>query len=192
MTQYYLRIDDQSLGPFTMQQLKVRDLRGDTYVWREGLADWVRADQLSELRSLVQPAIPSFRDDPSPYASPSEPTTPYGPFPGSGRLPHSGVGIASLICGVLAAIAEAVTFIVVIVMVIKNPQGPPDEQSAEMMAIGGVFCGGFVLNLIGGVLGVAALAVPNRNKLFAILGLVINGLMILAVAGLMLLGMAAG
>jgi len=192
MSQYYLRIDGESLGPFTIQQLKVRPLHADTHVWREGLADWIRADQLPELHGLLKPSAQSFSDDLSPYASPSEPAMPYGPFPRSGQLPHSGPGIASLVCGGLVAVAEMIAFIAVIFMLIENPEGPLDEQSGQMMAIGGVFCGGFVLNLVGGVLGIVGLVVPNRKKLFSILGLSLNALMILGFAGLMLIGLAAG
>jgi hypothetical protein len=49
-----------------------------------------------------------------------------------------------------------------------------------------------VLAVIGLGLGIAGIAQANRNKLFAILGIVFNGVVVLVVCGLLGLGLAIG
>ena len=59
MSEYYILIGTEQQGP-----LSTEDLRGQvtpqTYVWREGLPDWIRAGDLPELSGLLVPegAVP--------------------------------------------------------------------------------------------------------------------------------------
>ena len=54
---YYLAVDGEQAGPFTMaglkEQLDADSLARDTLVWTEGLADWVKAEDLGELAPLL-------------------------------------------------------------------------------------------------------------------------------------------
>ncbi len=78
--QYYLVLGPQRKGPFQKDDLLAQGLEHDTLVWHTGRPDWVRADQLPDLRDLlvlVPPPIPdsflaaketSYRAEPSPRA----------------------------------------------------------------------------------------------------------------------------
>lgn len=73
----------------------------------------------------------------------------------------------------------------------QNPEdAPPELQQAAtailLLTIG--FLGLPVLNLVGLGLGIAGLIQKRRKRLFAVLGTVLNGLVILAIVGLFLLG----
>src|SRR5260370_19218574 len=55
---YYLIEDCQAQGPFTRIDLKSRRLGASSLVWRAGLSDWHRADQLTELQPVLTKSPP--------------------------------------------------------------------------------------------------------------------------------------
>lgn len=74
MKQYYYASGDQQLGPFTIEELKSKNLNKDVYVWYEGLSDWTRAGDLPELSSLFEvtydtPQQPTVNPTPPPPAN---------------------------------------------------------------------------------------------------------------------------
>lgn len=63
MKQYYYADGDQQKGPFSFEELRSKNISKDTYVWYEGLADWMPAGDLAELSALFQ-ATTSFAPPP--------------------------------------------------------------------------------------------------------------------------------
>lgn len=60
MLKFYY-IDDmtkQQCGPFGLQELSSRNIRPETLVWRSGMPDWTRADNVQELSFLFDSKIP--------------------------------------------------------------------------------------------------------------------------------------
>jgi hypothetical protein len=104
-------------------------------------------------------------------------------------LKHSGMGLASLIIGIFCSVWELV--VIVIAGVLHNTPGrtAADKASQDTM-VGGLICGSLVFVLVGLGLGIASLFQRDRKKILGILGVVFNGLIILGVIGLMLLGFA--
>lgn len=62
MSKYYLH-DGQQRGPFTLEELAAKNLRPETPVWTEGMADWKPAGTVEELASLFAGAPPPFAAD---------------------------------------------------------------------------------------------------------------------------------
>lgn len=58
MKQYYLIINGEKSGPFTIDQLATQPLTSETPVWTEGMSDWMPAQQVAELSSLFAPQTP--------------------------------------------------------------------------------------------------------------------------------------
>ena len=59
--QYWVNIDGVQSGPMPRGELTAAGLTPDSYVWRAGLDDWVRAGDLDELADLlrrVPPPVP--------------------------------------------------------------------------------------------------------------------------------------
>lgn len=59
MLKFYY-IDDmtkQQCGPFGLQELSSRNIRPETLVWRSGMPDWTRADNVHELSFLFDSKI---------------------------------------------------------------------------------------------------------------------------------------
>lgn len=50
MKTWYIRNNDEHLGPYSFEELKVVGLYSDDYVWKEGLAKWTKANALAELK----------------------------------------------------------------------------------------------------------------------------------------------
>ena len=61
-TQYMLAVNGQQSGPFNMQQLQQMVMNGqlqtNTFVWRQGMQNWVEAGQVMELQSLFNSMPP--------------------------------------------------------------------------------------------------------------------------------------
>ncbi|MAL59711.1 MAG: hypothetical protein CMC14_06665 [Flavobacteriaceae bacterium] len=67
MKYYYYIFNDQRLGPFTLEELKIRRLKKSTLVWVEGMEDWVSADSINELKEILisePPPLPNKRGVP--------------------------------------------------------------------------------------------------------------------------------
>lgn len=123
---------------------------------------------------------------------------------GAGREDrHSRMGLASLVIAVLAIIA-IVLFFVISVSVASSAVGN-DPQSfdptsidqnsplASTFALLGLgLIGSVLLTVVGFGLGVAGLIQRRRKRLFAILGTILNGLVVLSVLTLFVLGFALG
>lgn len=49
---YYYSKNEEKIGPLSLGELKKIELKKDTLVWYEGLDDWVKAEEVKELRDL--------------------------------------------------------------------------------------------------------------------------------------------
>lgn len=54
---YFVFIDGEQKGPYTLDQLSDIGVRPSTYVWCKDMADWGRADSVEEIRNLFQRSI---------------------------------------------------------------------------------------------------------------------------------------
>lgn len=61
---YMVATNGQQSGPYNMQQLQQLaqngQLTSQTYVWKQGMANWIPAGQVQELANLFPPAIPGM------------------------------------------------------------------------------------------------------------------------------------
>ena len=60
--QYSVSVNGQTAGPFNWQQLQQMVMSGqlvtNTYVWKQGMPNWVEAGQVMELQSLFNSMPP--------------------------------------------------------------------------------------------------------------------------------------
>jgi hypothetical protein len=104
-------------------------------------------------------------------------------------LPHSGPGIASFVVAILAGLLIAAMFVGAIGLAIAHGPNARDMPKQWLMVIGFAALGGMGIAFFGAILGFTGLVVPERKKIFAVLGLIFNGVIILGVLLLILLGM---
>ncbi len=75
---FYIIIDDKQMGPFGLDELKVRGLKPDTPVWAEGMQDWAVAGEVPALESAIIPGTQRLATPPSYQGT--------RPLPGGGGL----------------------------------------------------------------------------------------------------------
>ena len=67
---YMIAVNGQQTGPFNMQQLQQMahsgQLTPQTYVWKQGMANWELAGNVAELATLFTPPIPGITPPPPP------------------------------------------------------------------------------------------------------------------------------
>ncbi len=107
------------------------------------------------------------------------------------ELPHSGPGLASFFISILAWVTVLGAFGFAGYLGARQQGGPPPPQE-QLMIVGFVMMGGSALFIVGAILGLVGVLLPNRKKVFAILGLVFSLLPVFACVGLMVLGVAFG
>ena len=54
--EYFIAINGQQQGPFTVEALRGQHITPDTLVWAQGMSNWMPASQVSELQSLFSQA----------------------------------------------------------------------------------------------------------------------------------------
>lgn len=104
--------------------------------------------------------------------------------------PHSGVGIASFMIAILfgAALIGLIAFAAYLEV---NTPGGVDETSTEAMIAGLCILGSLACNFLGAVLGLVGVLQRDRKKVFAVLGLVLNTIVLVSVGGILVIGLAA-
>ncbi|MCM3131531.1 hypothetical protein M3629_01965 [Paenibacillus polysaccharolyticus] len=115
------------------------------------------------------------------YTLPPESTEVYGR-----PLKHSGPGIASFVVGLVGLLGHIVTFVLMSLALNNSIELLGSSISREELAfhpavvLGSLaFLVCLVLNLIGLILGIVGLALKNRRKVFAVIGTILSGLLIL-------------
>lgn len=115
--------------------------------------------------------------------------------PSMDRLKHSGPGIASFVIGLVSIIGYMLTFFIATMAinssigVITTPIQVEEialHPAVVLASLAVLVC--LILNLAGIILGVIGLILKNRKKVFAIIGTILSGVMILAFAGLIIAG----
>lgn len=107
--------------------------------------------------------------------------SPYDPYPEP--LKHSGPGIASFVIALVSVAGYIVGFIVagsVLASAIEmyGPDLTPDSSQAFLL-LGIIMLALLALNVVGTVVGIIGLVLRNRRKVFAIIGVILNALILL-------------
>lgn len=130
-------------------------------------------------------ALPPERPAPGP---PSHPYSyPQSYRPEVLRQKHSELGVASLCLGVLVGFIDVGAVVGAGVLGMQAQGGEPPQ--GPLMIIVLAILGGAFLNVLGFVMGAVALFQRNRQRAFAVVGVIVNGLILLGMAGLMVVGM---
>ena len=103
------------------------------------------------------------------------------------ELKHSGLGIASFIISIVAALFIFILVVVAGVVETATPGGM-DEDSAQAIIIGLFIIGTIFVDLVALGLGIAGLFIKERKKVFAILGTIFSAVTMLGTVALMIIG----
>jgi len=70
MKKYYLHNGTEEIGPFTLEELKLKNVTGNTPIWYEGIDKWTTVSNVAELRGIFETLKPP------PYIPPTPPKQP--------------------------------------------------------------------------------------------------------------------
>jgi hypothetical protein len=102
------------------------------------------------------------------------------------RKKHSRLGIASSVLSLWGFVAF---FLFIIYIVLHSSTGTKDDENQLAYVLIGIFAiVSLLITLVGIGLGIAGIIQKNRNRFFAIIGLVFNGLTVLTFGLLMVYG----
>lgn len=138
----------------------------------------------------MPPQMTSIPNEPSPYASYQYQGDFNQPTPDE-SIKQSGLGIASLILGVLFAIMLFATICIAGYMEASTPGGMTDD-SPVLVLVGLFILAGMFGNFVGVILAAVGLAQKKRAKSVSVIGLSLNVLCLLGVVALMVVGTVAG
>jgi hypothetical protein len=110
---------------------------------------------------------------------------------------QSKLGIAAFILGIVAVVVFCIGFLIAVgygvSIGLNNPYGDPysmiDQGSTLILVASGFIYCSPVLSLVGVGLGIAAVAQKKGKKTLGIIGLVLNGLILLSFCALLVLGL---
>ena len=67
MVRYYYTDGKERFGPFSLEELRGKEISKTTLIWKEGLPDWVPASQLRDLDSLFTVESENIPEGSEPY-----------------------------------------------------------------------------------------------------------------------------
>jgi len=53
MKEYFIAKGNDKIGPFSLDELKEKNITSETFIWYEGLSDWQKASSISELSGII-------------------------------------------------------------------------------------------------------------------------------------------
>lgn len=56
--QYYILDNNEKIGPFSIDELKDKDIKPTTLLWSKDLDEWTKAREIEELEEVIMPPIP--------------------------------------------------------------------------------------------------------------------------------------
>jgi uncharacterized membrane protein YiaA len=66
MKHYFYSLNNDQMGPYSLEELKTKKLKKNTLVWTEGMDEWRDAESFSELKDYIvslPPPLPNLNSD---------------------------------------------------------------------------------------------------------------------------------
>ncbi len=162
--QWYYSKNGNQLGPISTEELQSKVVSGEIakadLVWKDGLADWLPAGQVPELRPVASSAPDGGASPtPSPYQPPATAQTrPQSPAGGAwtGAPPSQGLAVASMVCGIIAVLTcclwclsgpLAIAAVVMGHIALSKAKAEPARYGGKGMAKAGLITGYLALLL---------------------------------------------
>jgi len=75
--QFYIAVNGQQTGPFSIDDLKAKGIQRDTLIWTEGLDNWTKAEHVALLKDVLRatpPPLPNMESKTTSQQVPPPPT----------------------------------------------------------------------------------------------------------------------
>lgn len=58
MKNYYYLEENKEKGPYTLEELENLNLESSTYIWKKGMDNWIKMNELSEFQNQLSESLP--------------------------------------------------------------------------------------------------------------------------------------
>jgi uncharacterized RDD family membrane protein YckC len=144
--QFYLAVNGQQTGPFTIDDLKSKNILRDTLVWTEGLDNWTKAEHIPLLKEVLRatpPPLPNTETKTTSQHVPPPPTPTPRPITND---KYFGYELARRRERLLATLIEGIIILVPFLLIFGDFLGQTDPYSF------GSIVGGAILSAILGAI----------------------------------------
>jgi hypothetical protein len=165
----YVAKNQEKQGPYTSDEVRAKvatgEFTGSDLAWHEGVTDWQPLAQLLPAAPFPAPSL----------AAPLHPTSSSGLATASFIIAMVGIGGWFLLLGIAAA----------------GVSSGAKDTSPLMVAVGLCMFAGLAVNLAGAIFGLITFRKLISNRWMALTGAIVNGVELLGVLGLIILGIAS-
>lgn len=110
---FYIAVDGQKKGPFTLDDLKSQNIQKDALIWTEGLDNWTKAEHIPLLKEVIlatPPPLPNTEKTTQQVPPPPPNTAPTGQYFGYELARRRERGFAALVESIIIAIPLLLIF----------------------------------------------------------------------------------
>lgn len=143
--QFYIAVNGQQTGPFTIEDLKAKNIQRDTLVWTEGLDNWTKAEHIPLLKDVLRatpPPLPNMETKTTSQQVPPPPT----PTPPVSNDKYFGYDLARRRERLFATIIEAIIIAVPILLLFGD-----DIIDSDPYSFGSIVGGGILSAILGAI-----------------------------------------
>lgn len=143
--QYYIAVNGQQTGPFTIEDLKTKNIQRDTLVWTEGLDNWTKAEYIPLIKEVLRatpPLLPKTETNTTSQQVPPPPT----PTQPISNDKYFGFDLARRRERLFATIIEAIIITVPILLFFGD-----DIIESDPYSLGSIVGGGILSAILGAI-----------------------------------------
>jgi uncharacterized RDD family membrane protein YckC len=144
--QFYLAVNGQQTGPFTIDDLKSKNILRDTLVWTEGLDNWTKAEHIPLLKEVLRATPPPLPNTETKTTSQHVPPPPTPTPQPNANDKYFGYELARRRERLLATLIEGIIIVVTFLLIFGDLLGQSDPYSF------GSIVGGAILSAILGAI----------------------------------------
>ena len=143
--QFYIALNGQQTGPFTIDNLKAKNIQRDTLVWTEGLDSWTKAEHIAILKDVLRATPPPLTNTETKTTSQQAPPPPT-PTPPVFNDKYFGYELARRRERLFATIIEAIIIAVPILLLFGD-----DISDSDPYSFGSIVGGGILSAILGAI-----------------------------------------
>jgi uncharacterized RDD family membrane protein YckC len=148
--QFYIAVNGQQTGPFTIDDLKAKNIQRDTLVWTEGLDNWTKAEHISLLKHVLRATPPPLPNTEAKTTSQQVPPPPT-PTPPISNDKYFGYDLARRRERLFATIIEAIIIAVPILLLFGLLLFDDEISDSEPYSFGSIVVGGIFSAILGAI-----------------------------------------
>jgi uncharacterized RDD family membrane protein YckC len=126
---FYIAVSGQQQGPFTIDELRTKDIQRDTLVWTEGLENWTKAEYLPFFKDIlksVPPPLPKSDEKTTTFQAP--PPIPPTQTVNAQHEKHFGYALARRRERFFAAFTETLIVLIILFLIFGKKAFSADEE----------------------------------------------------------------